>query len=847
LPSFAYNPTIIICNARRSDIRRGAVFGGEDVTASVYVSGVLFHMDKLYSYRVPPALEGEIRAGMRVRVPFGSGNRQRLAIVYSVGHDDEKGLKPISAVADGEFVLDGDALELAAFVSRRCFCTFYEAASLMLEPGSSRRCIERVYFDLPSAADVPDIKEGTPLWDMAAFLEENGMSALRSELDEAFENSSSLISRLVQRGAAHIETTFSPGREDKRVKTVSLAVTPQDAARYAQEKKNRKKQAAVIDMLTEHGDMTAAEVCYMAGVSESVINTLAKAGIVVLGSMKQERDPYASLKEGGLDVKDIVLDGEQRAALDAISKSCAERRAGCTLLWGVTGSGKTMVFMHLIDRVLKMGRGAMLLVPEISLTPRMVELFCRAFGSEVAVLHSAMSMGERLDSWKRIASGRAHIVIGTRLSVFAPLKNIGLIIMDEEQESTYKSERNPRYHAREAAKKRCVQNGAQLVLASATPLVESMFAAENGRYDICRLNNRYGGARLPEVEIVSMSEELRAGNRSIYSRAMISRIEETLDGGHQAIVFLNRRGHSTFVSCRECGYVARCPKCDVPLTYHSDNGRLMCHYCGYSAPGIRKCPDCGSRYVKFVGSGTQRAQDELQRLIPRAKILRMDGDSTSLRFSHEQILDAFSRREGDVLLGTQMVVKGLDFDNVTFVGVLNADAMLYGSDFRAGESAFSMLTQVVGRAGRGAFGGRAMIQTYSPENPIILNAAAQDYAAFYKSEIEIRRKMVYPPFCEMYMITVTSLLEQDARNGAQEAAKRLCAMLGVDAGRARIIGPAPAPIFRLNGRCRFRLIVKCSPGSAQRRAMGEFLAACSADRVMRGVTVTIDTNPYQFI
>lgn len=501
--------------------------------------------------------------------------------------------------------------------------------------------------------------------------------------------------------------------------------------------------------------------------------------------------------------------------------------------------------MRLIDEVKSDGRGIIVMVPEISLTPQTIGLFHQRYGRSVAVFHSGLSLSERLDEWKRVKNGEATIAVGTRSAVFAPFENLGLIIMDEEQETTYNSESSPRYHARDVAKFRCGYNKALLVLSSATPSVESYYLAKNGRYSLNTLSERYGEAKIPQVTVTNMNLELEKGNDTILSSELLQALQENLQNKKQSIVLLNRRGYNTFASCKSCGNVITCPNCSISLTYHSANNRLMCHYCGYSVPFTKECPNCHENRVHYSGVGTQRAEQQLVELLPDARILRLDTDSTMSRFAYEKKLRLFSDGEYDIIVGTQMVAKGLDFENVTLVGVLSADQTLYGDDFRSYERAFDLLTQVVGRSGRGKFEGRAIIQTYTPENPIIQLAAEQNYPIFYEKEIAIRKAMLYPPFSDICMVGFVGTVESKVREASSVFLSLLSQLARSEFSEQpmRALNPSPALISKVNNKYRYKLIIKCRNSKRFREMISHLLIDFSAKRTYSGVTVFVDMNP----
>ena len=549
--------------------------------------------------------------------------------------------------------------------------------------------------------------------------------------------------------------------------------------------------------------------------------------------------------EAGERAAPPVLNAEQQAAFEGLDALAAARRPAAALLYGVTGSGKTQVYLRLIYEALARGRTAMVLVPEIALTPQLLRIFASHFGDDIAVLHSSLRAGERYDEWKRVRSGQARVVIGTRSAVFAPLRNLGLLILDEEQESTYKSENVPKYHARDVAKYRCAQNDALLVLGSATPSVESMYHARRGDYRLFTLRRRYNEQALPEVLIADMKQELRVGNGTSLSGPLRAGLAAAMEAGEQSILFLNRRGASRMVTCGECGEVPTCPRCSVHLTYHSANGRLMCHYCGHSEPLPDACPSCGGA-LNFLGYGTQKVEEELHAAFPGREILRMDTDTVSATQSHEKLLSRFEKERIPVLVGTQMVAKGLDFENVTLVGVISADLSLYVDDYRAGERTFSLLTQVVGRAGRGAKQGRAVIQTFTPENDVIRCAARQDYDSFYEQEIELRRMRLCPPFRELFVLTASGPLESAVLRTCMRLRRSLEGWLAQPPFRdweLTVLGPAPASVAKINDRYRYRLTL-AAQNTKEIRAMVAHLVRCAqTDKENKGVSVSADVNP----
>lgn len=601
------------------------------------------------------------------------------------------------------------------------------------------------------------------------------------------------------------------------------------------------KQQSVADLLLDIGSATVEEIKTLCGVGDGVLKNMEKCGVLRFFKKEKYRNPYADLPAAP-KAAEIELSAEQTKAYRTLS-AMLDGDGGSALLYGVTGSGKTQVYMRLIDRALQQGRDTIVLVPEIGLTPQVLGLFHQRYGRQVAVLHSGLSIGERNDEYRRADRGEAKIVLGTRSAVFAPLHTLGLIIMDEEQELTYKSERTPRYHARDIARYRAGESGALFVMASATPSIESYAAAKAGKYTLCSLEHRFGNAALPQVCTVDMKGELHAGHRSPLSRTLQKQIQSNLDAGKQTILLMNRRGYNTFIACNDCGHVITCPNCSISLTYHSYSNRLMCHYCGYSKPLDNTCPECGSHAVRYSGFGTQRIEDELQALFPAARILRMDADTTAGKFSHQKLFDAFAAHEYDILVGTQMVAKGLDFDEVTLVGVVNADNALYDENYLSHERAFDLITQVVGRSGRRDATGTAVIQTIDPCNPVIDLAARQDYPAFFETEYALRRILTYPPFCDIYGVFFVS----EDENAAALAAKAFFDTLVLENKEQQqkliVLGPSPARISKISNTYRYRLAIKCKNSKSVRNLLMQVLKATVKMKELRKVQISIDLNP----
>ena len=601
-------------------------------------------------------------------------------------------------------------------------------------------------------------------------------------------------------------------------------------------------QREVIRYLMDIGSADEELVRALPGVSSAHLRALADKGIIAVSSFEEMRNPYLEYSRKR-DTSPIILSPAQQKAYEVAEGLYLESVARAALLYGVTGSGKTKVIMRLIDRTISDGRGVIMLVPEISLTPQTVNLFCRRYGERVAVIHSSLSQGERLDAWRRIRSGEVDLVIGTRSAIFAPMENIGLIVIDEEHEHTYKSESDPKYHARDIAAYRCARHNALMLLASATPSLESFHKAECGSYTLIPLRERYGGVKLPEAVIVDMREELRLGNDTPISDRLLKCLNEVYENEKQAILFLNRRGYSSQINCKECGQTLSCPRCSVSLTYHTtDGGQLLCHLCGYRAPVLKKCPSCSSDKLSFLGFGTQKLEGELNKYIPDMTVMRMDRDTTGAKLAYDRMLEDFREGRADILLGTQMVAKGHDFPRVTLVGVALADTSLYLSDFRAAERTFSLLTQVIGRAGRALDGGKAVIQTYAPHSEVIKLACKQDYDKFYEGEIALRRELSYPPFCDMVTLTLTAEDEGLLMSESKHLSELIISKLeGEFSGLPfTVFGPFEADVYKLNDKYRMKSVVKCKLNKTTRRLFHQLLCDFSS---VRGVVLAVDLNP----
>lgn len=800
------------------------------IVAKLAVQAATYAIDKAYDYLLPDELSG--RVGCRVLVPFGRGNRLSEGVILSLHQEvPAKPLKAVRSLLDDEPVVTEKELRLALWMSRRYFCTFYDALRTILPAAVWYRY--REIWSMRQPVLMPDAPEREQA--VARLLQDGPLA--EDKLCQALGDDIPPLLRRMEKAGTLTHTTEQQKKvRDKVVAFASLCVPAEQAADLAGRSSKRRE---VVSFLARNGETALHDLRYFTGAAKKTVDDLCRLGAV---SLREQEEYRISEKQYAVKATDITLNDEQQRVCDALLAQIDRGEAGVTLLLGVTGSGKTMVYIRLAQLLLERGKSVMILVPEIALTPQMMARFTAYFGDRVALLHSGLRMTERYDQYKRIRRGEARIVLGTRSAVFAPLAELGLIIMDEEQEGSYESENAPCYHARDVAKYRCAQEGARLLLGSATPTVETAWHAEKGDYGLLELRQRFNRQALPRVIVADLRHELRQGRSTVISQPLYDELQKNMAAGEQSILFLNRRGSSRQLLCPQCSYVPECPRCSVYLTYHSANDRLMCHYCGFSQPAPERCPDCGGA-LKHIGFGTQRVEEELHELFPDTEVLRMDADTVSA--GHEALLRQFEERRVPILLGTQMVAKGLDFENVTLVGVLSADLSLYVDHYRAAERTFNLLTQVVGRAGRGAKEGRAVIQTYTPENDVIQAAAAQDYERFYRSEIQLRRLRRDPPFADQFIITVSGGEEDDVRRAVGLLRSGLDAAVKkppYDDMGLELIGPAPAPVVRVNGSYRYRLLLLGENNAQVRGLLSSFMRAFAQREENRRLHIRVDCD-----
>lgn len=812
--------------------------------AKIAVSAAAFAIDKPYSYVVPEGME--LRSGMRVQVPFGRGNKSAQGIVLSVEEGSADGLKAISVCLDKEPLLSSMMLRLGAFMRERYFCTYFDAVKAMLPAGLWFQTNQsyRLTEDLSWKDKKLRVQMATEilqfLSDCGGETDDKNLRALSDDqetLDKA-------IRYLISKKWIYTKEAFRPRTNDKTETIATLAAPAEEVMEYAAARpKSAAMQRAVLELMCSVGSAAVKEICYFTGANPTTVRRLAELGYLELSQRPVLR--CRQIEPAKVE-KELTLNEEQDIAYIGLCKQMTADTPGSALLYGITGSGKTAVYIQLIRHALEQDKQVMLLVPEIALTPQLLGLMAGYFGDNVAVLHSSLPETERYDQWKRIHNGDARVIVGTRSAVFAPCKNLGLIILDEEQEHSYKSENAPRYDAREIALWRGIKEKALVLFGSATPSVETMYRAKAGRHSLYTLSHRYNGKELPRVEIVDMHEDVRQGNDMAISYALQDAIGKTTEAGKQTILFLNRRGNSRALVCVDCNRTPECPRCNASLTYHSANGRLMCHYCGHSQKANDRCPECGGP-LKPIGTGTQKVQQQLEMLFPGMEVARMDTDTVNAANTHQQILDKFRDEKIPVLVGTQMVAKGLNLPDVTLVGVLDADLSLYTGSYRAAETTFNMLTQVVGRAGRGDTDGTAMIQTVAPDHPVIRLAAKQDYDSFYDLELEMRRIQKNPPFGDLATVIFTGENEGKLIRGAQKFRDSLISCLSLpeyEKENCTVLGPAPCVVPKINYNFRYRLTLRLTMTKSMRLLLAHLLRQFASDRENREITAFIDINGY---
>ena len=818
----------------------------EKVYAYVRILNASRRFDREYTYYIPPELRERACPGIMCTVPYGNANKLRTGVVTGVSDECEyPQVKPVAELFEYPVPLNAETLELCRFMCERFFCTFGAAVRTVLPAGQEIEtcvCFETREYDKSGLND-----KGAFIYD---YLSEHGRTPENALKEEFGEEVSLLLRSLTKLGAlaATIETRRKVN--EKKLRLFRLAQND-DAAFAAENPESLKseKQRQIVGFLKDGGVIGASEAQELFGAGRSVLTALCRSGILEQFERQDERTYYISEPRTRADISSLPLTPEQQTAFGEIERLMESGEPKAALLFGVTGSGKTRVIIEACKKAVSRGGSAIVLVPEIGLTAQAVEIYRRTFGERLAVLHSMLSVGERLDTCRRIQSGKIDVVIGTRSAVFAPLKNVGLIAIDEEQEHTYKSENAPKYHARDIARFRCAHHKCLMLLASATPSVESYYKAVRGVYSLIKLTSRVGDTSLPECRVIDVRRDKRAENGKMISSELADAINSNAARGLQSILFVNRRGYNSHLSCMHCGHVLMCPNCSVSLTYHAygepnKRNKLICHYCGYVMNKPEKCPVCDSPHIGYSGSGTQKLQEELETDFPSLTCVRMDADTTSEKHSHDEIIRAFAQGEYDILFGTQMIAKGLDFPKVGLVGVVSADSSLYMNDFRAGERTFSLFTQLAGRSGRSENRGTALFQTYNPENEVLKLSLTQDYEKMFASEARLRRAVVFPPFCDIAVFTFSAETESDA-NSASEAMSGVIAKLHTEHYSAIPmikLGPYREGVFRLRNKYRQRIIIKYQDKAISRRFLAH--AYAEIDRLIpKSVRADLDVNP----
>lgn len=822
--------------------------------AAVVISNSTREFDKKYHYALPEEFKGQAEPGMRVIVPFGKSNKAVEATIFElIDSEDEKGLKSIKKILDEKPILNQILLMLAEWMKDTYICTFADAIRCMLPPGIGIKssCIVRVK-KAEQAENTVSIQNESKLSAIQKkildILNELGGECEKEELKSRVDSKSFIknLNKLLESDKVNFFEEYARQVNDKKIRVAYINMPFEDIIYEIESNRIKKiQQIRVLEMLLENEYIAIADIIRFSGVSSSVLDTLKKYGYIDFKDIIINRDP---LKHRIIQSTEPLKPSKQQAVvLESIKGLLYKEEFKEILLHGVTGSGKTEVYMQLIKNCIDAGKQAIVLVPEISLTPQMVERFKGRFGKYVAVLHSRLSLGERCDQWKLIKSGNIKVAVGARSAVFAPFDRLGLIIIDEEHESTYKSETTPKYHARDIAREICFYSKAILLNGSATPAIETYYRAKNNKILLLEMQERANEAKMPEVHLVDLRRELDEGNRSVFSRRLADEISKNIDAKQQTILFLNRRGYASFVLCRNCGYTVKCVSCNISLTYHSFDERLICHYCGYTIKSPETCPMCKSNYIRHFGTGTQKIEDEIKKQFPGSSVVRMDMDTTSGKNAHEEILTSFREKNINIMVGTQMIAKGHDFPNVTLVGVLAADSLLNMDDYRASERTFQLITQVAGRAGRERLAGRVIIQTYKTEDFSIVAACSHDFISFYNQEIKIREALNYPPFTNIGLIILSSINDRTSFNKSKAIKEKVGEYFSEDNIKADILGPLRAPISKIKNKYRWRIVIKCKDVDKLKVVMGKITDEFYKAKDNNLLDLSVDINPVNML
>ncbi|GAA0445610.1 primosomal protein N' [Lentibacillus halophilus] len=799
--------------------------------ANVIVDVPASSINQSFDYHIPEHFQGVIQPGMRVIVPFGS--RNVMGFVTGLAHESSHNkLKTIAEVLDLTPVLTDELLELGMWLAEdtlSLYITAYQAMLPQVLKANYKKELERL-----TDASLPNQLESLFAGRLVVPYDElNDAGIGYHHVQKAIRQGDITVHYLVKSRVTKKRITYIKPSRDVHL----LEEAYNDLSNRA-----KKQKELLAYFIQQPEEIKLNSLLKKLGTTRSTVNTLLEKQLLETSQQEIYRNPYDNQVFERTEA--LKLTDEQEKTMDPIKQDIKEERHDVFLIHGVTGSGKTEIYLQAIQDVIAKGEEAIVLVPEISLTPQMVKRFKGRFGSSVAVMHSALSNGEKYDEWRRIQQKDVQVVVGARSAVFAPFENLGVLIIDEEHENSYKQEDQPRYHARDVAIRRGRHHQCPVILGSATPALESYARAQKGVYQLATLSKRTNNKAMPQMELVDMRHELHAGNRSMFSRSLKNKVEQCISRGEQAVLLLNRRGYSTFVMCRECGHVKECPHCDIALTFHKNSNQLKCHYCSYEEPMPTYCPSCNSELIRFFGTGTQRMEEALVQLIPQARILRMDVDTTRRKGAHERLLNQFANKEADILLGTQMIAKGLDFENVTLVGVLTADSMLHLPDFRSAEKTFQLLTQVSGRAGRHELPGEVIVQTYTPEHYSIELASQYDYVRFYQNEMRVRKTFQYPPFVFLALITVSDENHAAAARAAQQIAKGLWQSVQTE---TVVLGPTPSPIPRMKDRYRYQCMIKYKNEPNLRSSIHRLIAQFDDQMRKSNLQITVDMQPYQLI
>lgn len=837
--------------------------------ARVYILDNPFCIDRPFDYHIPHTstehIGQKLRPGTFVTVPFGRGNRKQIAVVTDIidagkldPSIDPNKIKPIDSLCAGscteELLLSEEQLSLCFFLKEQTLCTMGEAVRTIVPPSSLSQLVEyyRPVKDISSSPSANLTSSELFVYEYICTRKTVSAQSLKNHFGKGCD---AAIAKLTDKHLIEKELNLKKPSSTPTESYYSVRVPKEEITRILAKDKNvhiklssALQLSALSTLASADRPLSASEVCERCGTGRAQLKALFEKGLLNREERPIWRDPYCI--NTPIDQKPFDLNDEQTKAYMTLLSLSKAPKAHAALLHGVTGSGKTCVILALIDNMLERGKGTIVLLPEISLTPQIASLFTSRYGSRVAVLHSALSAGERLDAYTKIRRGLATVVLGTRSAVFAPVCDLGLIVIDEEQEHTYKSDMNPKYHARDIARFRCAYNSALMLLSSATPSLESYNKAVEGKYALIKMKQRYGGATLPKVRIEDMRNENQEGNVTPIGRALSEELARNFAEGNQSVLFLNRRGYSTQIVCKSCGRAITCKNCSVAMNYHTskgnyNEGELRCHWCGSRRHLPSTCPDCSSPHLVRMGYGTQRIEQELGNIVSDATVLRMDADTTTSKFSYDDMLGKFRRHEADILLGTQMVTKGHDFPDVTLVGVLMADMSLYLDDYRAAERTFSMLTQVIGRAGRANKPGTALIQTINPDNDVIKLACEQNYETFFEREIRLRRLLVFPPFCDIVLLTLSSPDEKELNKAALRLSEEIRALTELRYSDVPLIsfGPFEAPVYRVENSYRMRMVIKCRLNKRSRSLFSTILSEFASSRGTGSPTLSIDLNP----